>query len=364
MSVNETDGIACKTCLLIKSRNDFLKHLKTGDRLHPNCKSCRSLANKLRYLSPNHGKIQNKQDYSIISENDGIHYKICSICKSNKTLASFYVKQNVTMSWCKTCANKSRNNFRQTSNGKFSEYKAEAKYMKRGWSLSISEFMEHWQVPCHYCGIEIKTCGLDRIDSSTGYHKHNVVSSCYECNYSKMDKSPSCFLSQTNLLYNNIEHIKNIKLIGYPINISDCFICGLPHSDHQIKCVKNRSPIPLPDDPISREVELAKRISIRRLRPRHKYSMYKSGAKKRCLKFDISKEQFFSMWKKPCSYCLGSIEMIGVDRVNNDIGYHIGNVTPCCETCNRMKMDRSLPEFIEWIERIGKYQESLKNNKQ
>ena len=41
-------------------------------------------------------------------------------------------------------------------------------------------------MPCHYCNYQLgqqsNSSGLDRLDSSKGYIKDNVVSCCYKCN--------------------------------------------------------------------------------------------------------------------------------------------------------------------------------------
>ena len=74
------------------------------------------------------------------------------------------------------------------------DYKEEAKYKrcareakKRGiaFELTCEEFSEFWQKPCSYCGAEIKTAGLDRVNNNFGYLYDNVVSCCWTCNYMK-----------------------------------------------------------------------------------------------------------------------------------------------------------------------------------
>lgn len=44
--------------------------------------------------------------------------------------------------------------------------------------------------------------------------------------------------------------------------------------------------------------------------------------------------------------------MVGVDRVNNDLGYTLENCVPCCGACNSMKMQLSRAEFLERVKRI------------
>ena len=69
------------------------------------------------------------------------------------------------------------------------------------------------------------------------------------------------------------------------------------------------------------------------------YKQYYTKAHKRELKFELTLEQFAELIQKPCQYCNHSKEgdANGIDRMNNTIGYIVGNCVPCCEMCNRMK---------------------------
>ena len=83
----------------------------------------------------------------------------------------------------------------------------------------------------------------------------------------------------------------------------------------------------------------------------------------------------FDEWKKlvdsPCNYCgmLGGrnirdfsskgnlvsntiLKINGVDRVDSGLPYTIGNVVPCCNTCNMMKNEMSADDFLSHIKRI------------
>ena len=50
----------------------------------------------------------------------------------------------------------------------------------------------------------------------------------------------------------------------------------------------------------------------------------------------------------------------GIDRMNNNIGYEISNVVPCCSVCNKMKSSLSKEEFLTQICKI--YEQSSKVN--
>lgn len=63
----------------------------------------------------------------------------------------------------------------------------------------------------------------------------------------------------------------------------------------------------------------------------------KVAAKNRGLSWNITLEQLTEIRNNPCTYCGGSLPQFapGLDRINNDIGYEIDNVLPCCSDCNR-----------------------------
>lgn len=66
--------------------------------------------------------------------------------------------------------------------------------------IDYPTFYKLSQLPCHYCGINPQTTykigdgifiynGLDRVDSAKQHSLDNVVSCCWECNQSKMDRT-------------------------------------------------------------------------------------------------------------------------------------------------------------------------------
>ena len=83
-------------------------------------------------------------------------------------------------------------------------------------------------------------------------------------------------------------------------------------------------------------------------------STYKSGAAVRNLCFDLSIEYFTEIILQKCYYCskahsrrikysnvngkyFGFVN--GIDRVDNSLGYIVGNVVACCTKCNEIKRD-------------------------
>jgi hypothetical protein len=88
--------------------------------------------------------------------------------------------------------------------------------------------------------------------------------------------------------------------------------------------------------------------------PKNKFKAYSIGAIDRGYVFDLSFEQFMTFWNKPCFYCNSEINTIGLDRVDNSIGYTLSNVVPCCITCNKMKLSQTKEEFINKCITIAK----------
>lgn len=83
--------------------------------------------------------------------------------------------------------------------------------------------------------------------------------------------------------------------------------------------------------------------------PGTKYSMFKSGANKRKLEVDITLEHYTSLIQQLCHYC-GVESQIGIDRIDNSLGYLQDNCLPCCTTCNLTRNNLyTYAEFKQYI---------------
>lgn len=83
--------------------------------------------------------------------------------------------------------------------------------------------------------------------------------------------------------------------------------------------------------------------------PAGRFRKAKWIARERGFEFTLSFDQYVALVSLPCHYCrdrLGDRTKLGVglDRLNNSVGYVVGNVVSCCGTCNRMKSDWMTPE--------------------
>lgn len=92
------------------------------------------------------------------------------------------------------------------------------------------------------------------------------------------------------------------------------------------------------------------RASLVKYRKSNKGRYYRYGynAKLRGIDFQLTREEFDKIISLECVYC-GSIDGVGVDRVDNNIGYTQSNCSPCCTKCNMMKKDMGCSDFIRQV---------------
>lgn len=101
------------------------------------------------------------------------------------------------------------------------------------------------------------------------------------------------------------------------------------------------------------------------------YCSYRTRSRNENIKFDLTLDQFKTFTSLPCYYCNKPPSQIsinptrtvqgmenskylynGLDRVNPSNGYYLGNILPCCKTCNYAKRLMGLTEFLQWIEQV------------
>lgn len=85
---------------------------------------------------------------------------------------------------------------------------------------------------------------------------------------------------------------------------------------------------------------------------------YATGARRRGLEMGLSPTEFAEIVVRPCEYCGDLSESMGIDRINNDHGYSLDNVAPCCSTCNFMEKTHSRDHFIAHVNKIANHNEA------
>jgi len=124
----------------------------------------------------------------------------CSRCYSNKDVSEFYIDKSRPrgyVSRCKTCYKEMHREYRKHPTKCFSEYKSNAKRRGIEWRLSKEEFIGWlWQAPCYFCGANIETIGIDRMNNEPYYDITNAIPCCFTCNAMKSGKPLRLFLEQ------------------------------------------------------------------------------------------------------------------------------------------------------------------------
>lgn len=94
--------------------------------------------------------------------------------------------------------------------------------------------------------------------------------------------------------------------------------------------------------------EIAKRYSLttrayqkaHAKEPKRKYQKLIYKCKHEHRELGLSYEECIDLWNKGCQYCGSTLDKetgCGLDRLDNNGGYTINNVVPCCGPCNKIK---------------------------
>lgn len=71
------------------------------------------------------------------------------------------------------------------------------------------------------------------------------------------------------------------------------------------------------------------------------------------MKFNVPAQIFDILKTRPCYYCRVIKKEVGIDRIDNTKGYISGNCIPCCWDCNRLKSNKTMSEFKEYLKRFN-----------
>lgn len=85
-----------------------------------------------------------------------------------------------------------------------------------------------------------------------------------------------------------------------------------------------------------------------------KWNNYKSRANKKNIEFKLNQYIFFTILHTQCYICgkNGINNELGIDRINNTVGYVEGNVAACCWECNKAKGKLDSIKFLQWLKRL------------
>lgn len=101
----------------------------------------------------------------------------------------------------------------------------------------------------------------------------------------------------------------------------------------------------------------------------HLYRLYSDRAKRKGVRWHLSKKEFKALTRQSCFYCgvppykvhqlshyNGGHTYNGLDRINPRQGYVRANVVPCCQPCNMAKGAMTLNGFYGWLCRLVAHQ--------
>jgi hypothetical protein len=152
---------------------------------------------------------------------------------------------------------------------------------------------------CAYCGVP--NCGgIDRVVNTDNYTLENSVPACTICNHMKSD----------DLLDDFLAHRARIAQF-------------------------QETHIVVPASPDGTSVRY--------------FSSYVKSASIRGVEWSLSSSDFLSLTRAgaSCFYCGDSVNFMGIDRKNNDVGYMLENLVSCCKKCNYLKWNLSVQEFVD-----------------
>lgn len=209
---------------------------------------------------------------------------------------------------------------RKSVKERYDYYRDSSVLRQKEWSDKMTlEYCEKlFKSQCCYCGKKYVPngylLGIDRVDNTKGYCIDNCVACCDICNFMKRTHTKDNFIKMCMHIYCKLFDEKSNM---YP----DVF--------------KGRKTIPT-------------------------FEGYNSSANKRNIEMSLNPEDIIRIQNQPCYMC-GHIDKKedynGIDRMNSNDSYQRNNCKACCATCNYLKNDLSIIEFISHIIKIVWYQD-------
>jgi hypothetical protein len=285
-----------------------------GEDTHKKCEKCRVREG-----------VTTKSRRDLRKENN-IDNDICVCLKCGSNFDMFINGNNKKSNKCKKCLEYQYNYDlnRETTreeryNGSINDIYTNAirKAEKKEYTFDLC--IENYELlifsDCTYCGgmDDRGFNGLDRMDNNIGYLPENVTPCCMLCNYIKYTHTIDDFILYCRNIIENYPHIKkddNVNIGNYSFD--------------------------------------------------KKYGNYKSDADKRDIEFKLTESEFNNILCNECYYCANNnTNQIGIDRFDSDLCYEVINCVPCCKTCNSMKKDYDIVEFVEHCDKIVTYVDKI-----
>jgi rubredoxin len=175
---DEATTKTCPKCKINKSYKEFIRNNNQKDALSNVCREC-------HYIYNTKWKKENKEAHNANHDR--------------------WMKTSSAKAWVNDWENK----YRKTIEGRIRSWKAAAKQRGFAWEIDIY-FLKSLPMTCHYSGVDLtmerklpNTFSIDRIDSSKGYTKDNVVPCAYIVNIMKNHFEADEFIKYCKLIASN-----------------------------------------------------------------------------------------------------------------------------------------------------------------
>jgi hypothetical protein len=247
-------------------------------------------------------------NYYFYKDKDNLQF--CTSCNKYLPLNTF------NGGLCKMCKIRSE---KETPKDKLDSYKYGANLRKYEFFLEDEECHAYFCKICAKCGGDNngKLMGIDRIFNDKGYINTNCEPCCTFCNFIKRENNNDQFYGMSEHILQNLNLISSTGKSN-PLLFKNHNACNL--------------------------------------------KIYKRRADARSLSFELSDNEFEVIKSFDCYLC-GKINTNshtnGIDRIDNDSGYKIGNVLSCCYDCNMFKWTCNIGEFINKLYQIHCFQNKL-----
>lgn len=294
---------------LVDSRKNVCKNWIRGcfEIINEDKKSCSKCRKKEQDCENKNNAIKKNKSIQYNEKNE--KNKMCQQC--NKIV----IEDNIVNNKCVECYNsyckiQNNRNPKDILLGRLSDYKKKCKEKNIKWELTDEEAINYFNSKCNYCNNLSSYNGIDRIDPEGYYIKENCVPCCKKCNIMKWNRNINDFLQIIKYIL-SINLIIDSKLI---LDDKKLFNCG------------NNA----------------------------KYYRFICDAKNRNINCEITKEIYDFIINQPCSYCKNNFDngCRGIDRIDSTLPYIMGNIAPCCYTCNMLKNVLNKDTFFEQLKKI------------
>lgn len=159
--------------------------------------------------------ITKKQIEPYYSKTSTMFYGVCQNCNSERKMPPSHI--GVILKGRGAGCHCSRRRYGTDSEYKwrYQNYIQAAKKRNLEWEINYNNFLDIVKKNCYYCGekpemrpshskrwdFKFPMSGIDRINSSAGYTKNNIVPCCSHCNQAKWDYTTEEFFSWIKKVY-------------------------------------------------------------------------------------------------------------------------------------------------------------------